>query len=127
VKPKENEDVAPAALFFLKLKDRLKLVFYKFKSLFKNEWAWRLFIVLQIISLIGITCLAIIDGNHLLPYYTWNDELNWDFFDSSVWTESFENWLVTAFLVVPFLMSKAIDWICISKTKTPPRDSWKNN
>jgi hypothetical protein len=37
------------------LKNKLKLPFTKFKSLFKNEWTWRLFLVLQIIGLVGIT------------------------------------------------------------------------
>jgi hypothetical protein len=45
----EEDELAPVPLFLSKLKSKLKLLFRsKFKSLFKNEWAWRLFVVLQI-------------------------------------------------------------------------------
>jgi hypothetical protein len=111
------------------LKSKLKLPFNKFKSLFKSEWTWRLFLVFQVIGLIGITCLAIIDNEwHLFPYAnSMNNELNWDFLDSQFWTEYYENWFVTVFIVAPFLVCKAIDWIFAAKKKSSSRDSWKNN
>ena len=110
------------------LKNKLKLPFTKFKSLFKNEWTWRLFLVLQIIGLVGITYLAITNYTywHLFPY-TRNDELNWDFFDLSFWTDNHENWFVSVFLVAPFLTSMAIDWIFAAKREKPIRESWKQN
>src|SRR5450759_1962043 len=38
-------------------KSKLKLLFSKFRSLFKNEWTWRLFMVLQIAGFICICLL----------------------------------------------------------------------
>jgi hypothetical protein len=110
-------------------KSKLKLVSSKFNSLFKNEWIWRLFLVLQIGGIIGITCLAIIDDNNwkLLPYTSWSNEMAWDFFDSWYWTHYHENWFVIAFLFSPFLISKAADWIFAAKNKTSPADVWKRN
>ena len=110
-------------------KTKLKLLFTKFKSLFKNEWTWRLFMVLQITGIFGIVYLAIANDNnwHLFPYTNWNGELNWDFSNSSFWTDNHESWFVTAFLVVPFLMSKAIDWIFAAQRKISTTNSWKNN
>jgi hypothetical protein len=111
------------------LKSKLKLLFSKFRSFFKNEWTWRLFLVLQIGGFIGITYLAISNDNnwHLFPYIRWNDETVWNFFDSQFWTEYHENWLVTVFLIGPFLMAKATDWVFSAQKKTTPRNSWKNN
>jgi hypothetical protein len=111
------------------LKNKLKSPFSNFRSLFKNEWIWRFFLVLQIIGFVGITYLAITDDNnwHLFPYSHWNGVPDWDFFNSQFWAEFHENWFVTAFLVGPFLISKATDWIIAAKKTTPLRNSWKNN
>jgi hypothetical protein len=110
-------------------KTKLKLPFTKFRSLFKNEWTWRLFMVLQITGIVGIAYLAIANDNnwHLFPYTRWNDEMVWDFLDSQFWTESHENWLVVVFLIGPFLMAKAIDWVFVAKKKPAPLNTWKNN
>jgi hypothetical protein len=110
-------------------KSKIKLPFTKFRSLFKIEWPWRLFLVLQIAGFIGIAYLAIAndDNWHLFPYTRLNDETVWDFFDSQFWTEYHENWLVIAFLIGPFLIAKATDWIFVARKKPALRDSWKNN
>jgi hypothetical protein len=112
------------------LKSKLKLPFSKFRSLFKNEWTWRLFLVLQIVGIIGIIYLALTDDDHwnLFPHeQIYTDDPDWDFLNSRFWTEHHGNWFAMAFLIGPFLLSKATDWIFVAKNKTPPRNSWKNN
>jgi len=129
VKPKENEELAPAALFLLKLKGKIKLLF---RSLFKNQWTWRLFFVLQATGIIGIVYVATNNSDwHLFPhdypddYHT--DGPFWDYLNSRYWTDDHENWFVTAFLFGPFLLTKALDWIFEAKKKSSPRGNWKNN
>jgi|ERR1700733_8536346 len=102
----------------------------KLKSLFKNEWIWRLFIVLQIIGIIGIIYLTLTNDDrwNLIPHQSvYTDDPASDFLNSRFWTDSHENWFATAFLFGPLLMSKAMDWIFTAKKKTSPRNSWKNN
>jgi hypothetical protein len=108
---------------------KLKSPFIKFRSLFKKEWTWRLFMILQVAGIIGVAYLAMANDNnwHLFPYTRLDDETVWDFNDSQFWTGSHENWLVVLFLVGPLLMTKAIDWVFATKGKTAPIDSWKNN
>jgi hypothetical protein len=66
LKPKENEELAPAALLFLKLKGKIKLLLH---SLFKNQWTWRLFFVLQAAGIIGIIYVATNNSDwHLFPH-----------------------------------------------------------
>ena len=130
MKTKEDEEIPPLDWLLSKLKSKFKLLFCKFGLLFKNEWTWRLFIVLQVIGLIGIIYIAITNDNnwHLLPYTSiWNNELTWDLFGSSFWKYHHENWFVAVFLIGPFLISKATDWVFAAKNKIPPRSSWKNN
>jgi hypothetical protein len=126
VKPKENEELAPAALFLLKLKGKIKLLFH---SLFKNQWTWRLFLVLQAAGIIGIIYLTVTNDDfwNLLPHEHIYTEDVWDFLNSKFWTEYHENWFALAFLIGPFLLSKAMDWIFLAKKKSPTRDNWKNN
>ncbi len=110
-------------------KSKLKLPFTKFRSLFKNEWTWRLCMVLQITGIIGIAYLAIANDNnwHIFPHTRLNDETVWDLCDSQFWTGSHENWLAVTFLIGPFLIAKAIDWVFIAKKKPAPLNPWKNN
>lgn len=110
-------------------KIKLKLLFSKLRSLFKNEWTWRLYCILQITGFIAIACLAATNDNHwsLLPRTSWNNEMTWDFFDSDFWTYHYENWFAMAFIVGPFLLSKATDWIFAAQKKSPPSDRWKQN
>ena len=111
------------------LKTKLNSLFIKFRSLFKNEWILRLFLVLQIAGFIGIACLAIMDTNgwKLFPYKSWDQELTWDFLNSTYWTYHHENWFTIILLISPLLISKATDWISPDKKQTKPRNSWKNN
>jgi hypothetical protein len=130
MRTKEDEELPPVDWLLSNFKNKLKLLFRKFRLLFKNEWTWRLFLVLQVVGLIGIIYLAITNDNHwhLLPYTSILDnELTWDFFGSSFWTYHHENWFATAFFVGPFLLSKAMDWIFAAKKKSPPADDWKQN
>ena len=102
----------------------------KIRLLFKTNWVWRLFFVLQVLGAIGIVYLAVTyndNGWHLLPYTAWNRELAWDFLESSFWTYHHENWFVTTFLVGPFFISKATDWIISAKRKTSSNKNWTNN
>ena len=110
------------------LKNKFHLPFNILKTLFINEWIWRLFLVLQIVGIIGIAWLTITDDHHwkLFPY-TWNNEMAWDVFDPVYWTRYHENWFAIAFLFSPFSISKAVDWIFVGKKKIPPRGGWKNN
>jgi hypothetical protein len=132
VKTKEDE-LAPVPLLLSKLKSQFKLLFRsKFRSLVKNEWMWRLFVVLQVVGIIGIIYLSTNNPDwHLFPhdypddYHT--DGPYWDYLNSRYWTEDHENWFVTAFLFGPFLLTKAMDWIFEAKKKTLPFNSWKNN
>jgi len=130
VKPKENEDLAPAALFLLALKGKLKLLFRLFRSLFKNEWTWRLFLVLQIAGLIGIIYLILTNDDrwNLFPHqHFYTDDSDWDFLNSRYWTEYHENWFTLVFLVGPFLLTKATDWIFVAKRKNKPSGNWERN
>jgi hypothetical protein len=126
VKPKENEELAPAALFLLRLKGKIKFLFH---SLFKNQWTWRLFLVLQAAGIIGIIYLTVTNDDfwNLFPHQHVFTEDIWDFLNSKFWTEDHENWFALAFLIGPFLLSKAMDWIFVAKKKSLPRDNWKNN
>jgi hypothetical protein len=109
--------------------NKLKLTLTKFRSLFKNEWTWRLFMVFQIAGLLGIAYLTIANENnwHLFPYTRWTGETVWDFCDSLFWTEYHENWLVIVFLIGPFFMAKSMDWVSVAKKKPAPLHTWKNN
>jgi len=130
VKTGENEDLAPGPLLLLKLKSKLKLLFRIFRSSFKNEWTWRLFLVLQIAGLIAIIYLILTNDDrwNLIPHqHFYIDDSDWDFLNSRYWTEYHENWFAAAFLVAPFLIGKSTDWIFSAKKKTQPSSNWKNN
>jgi hypothetical protein len=110
-------------------KTKLKLPFIKFRSLFKKAWTWRLFVVLQIVGIVGIIYLTVTNDDfwNLFPHEHVFTEDVWDFLNSKFWTEYHENWFASAFLIGPFLLSKAMDWIFVSKKISPSRDDWKNN
>lgn len=130
MKTKEDEELSPADWLLHKIKSTLKLLFRKFRSLFKNEWTWRLFLVLQVVGIIGIVYLALTNDDrwNLFPHeHIYTDDSDWDILNSRYWTEYHENWFAAAFLVGPFLLSKATDWIFLAKRKNPPSGGWKRN
>jgi hypothetical protein len=102
----------------------------KLKSLFKNEWIWRLFVVLQVGGIIGIIYLTLTNDDrwNLIPHQTvYTDDPAWDFLNSRFWTEYHENWFAAVFLFGPILISKATDWIFAAKKKDSPSGDWKQN
>src|SRR5258708_7413121 len=91
------------------LKDKLKLPFRKFRALFKNEWTWRLFLVLQAAGIISIIYLATNNSYwHLFPHDFPDDYHRdgpyWDYLNSRFWTDDHQNWCFTAFIFSPFLL-----------------------
>jgi hypothetical protein len=126
VKTNENEEW----LLLRWLWSKLKIPFRKFRLLFKNDWTWRLFVVLQIFGFIGIAYYALTNEDRwsLFPHQPiYTDDPCWDLLNSTYWTEHHENWLAFIFFFGPFVISKATDSICAAKKKTPPRQNWKNN
>jgi len=125
LKPTKNEDeYAPVDWLLFKIKKWL----IAFRSLFKNEWTWRLFLVLQVIGIIGVTCLIFTNDDrwNLFPHqHLYADDSTWDLMNSRYWSEYHENWLAAVFLFSPFFLSKAIDWILAGRKNSS--DDWKQN
>jgi hypothetical protein len=100
----------------------------KLRSIFKTEWVYRLFIVLQAIGIAGIIYLEISSRWSILPEYNarkydihtkreYGPYFNWDIIKSRYWTRNHENWIALLCLLGPFLSTKSIDWILDSKHK----------
>ena len=94
------------------------------RDLFNFEWAWRLFVVSQILGLLVIV------------YVDWTSRRNWnlfgrsswdffvDFFDPNEWGDGgrTENWISFVCIFGPFFVWKSVDWIASSANddKQPP-------
>jgi hypothetical protein len=86
---------------------------------FKDEWTWRLFLVLQLLGFIGLIFLRVNtpDWWQILPYMQFG-ELKWDLFDSRFWSHpKAYNWLTLLTILGPYLCAIAIDWICDAKKR----------
>lgn len=130
LRPEEQTAEAPPELTAL-VPEWLKWPITRLHAAFAFEWAWRFYLCLQ---LLGIAVLVFVDVTaqrnwSVLPYFVDSGgahHLEWDFFDTSHWNYHKENWVMLACLAAPFLLAKAVDWICsapkdISKRQPGPK------
>ena len=90
----------------------------KLRGAFSHEWAWRVYVVLTIVGLIGV---VVLDLSHGSRWDLWPDFFRadyWDLGDSRFYRRS--NWLVMLYIFGPFLIAKALDWIASGRRTRPP-------
>ena len=85
------------------------------KSMFKAEWTWRLFIVLE-----GIAALFVIilDVTEIFQTEKW--DFFPDFFTSFYWQFGRSNWYVVYAALAAFLIAKSIDWVSEGRSSDGP-------
>ena len=102
----------------------MKKLLKRLRALFELEWTWRLFVVLQIVGILGIIYLDITYRNNwnFLPEVKccWGrfpyGKIEWDLINpSSYVTRHGVSLLAYFFLFGPFAFSKAVDWITSAK------------
>lgn len=85
------------------------------KKYFVHEWSWRLYVVLQVIGLVGLVYLDVTNKNwSIVPdFFDYRGRLGfyWDIFKEWHWTRYHTNWYAIIFLFGPFVIAKSLDWI----------------
>lgn len=101
---------------------------------FRHEWAYRLFLVLALIGLLGIVVLDMSQNNwDVLPYLDtlgysgqYGRVIRWDLLQSGHWdlsrthVYSYANWLLLLCLLGPFAVARSVDWIVSNPLKDRP-------
>ena len=89
-----------------------------FRGIFAFEWTWRSFLCLQILGIAILVYVDVRSNWSAFPDFTDHRgrfDFDWDFVDGYYWTRYTENWTMLACLLAPFLLAKALDWICSSQ------------
>ena len=93
------------------------------RDLFNFEWAWRLFVVSQILGLLVIVYVDWTSSPYLIGVYSFPGwDFFMDFFDLNEWGRWGENRISFVCISGPFLVWKSVDWIASSANddKQPP-------
>ena len=80
---------------------------------FNFEWAWRLFVVSQIL---GLLVIVYVDwtAKGWVAQFSWRWDFFMDFFDLNEWGRWGENRISFVCISGPFLVWKSVDWIASS-------------